>query len=132
MGLFKWLRNGAHDFSGDIDNDPAMDAYEEDDTDEDEDEALGMRFVCEECGQEFLLDDAVSFFNAEFPDLSYEYEVGCGKVCGFCAVDKVRAEIDKDDVYDEEDEEDDGDVGCRACGNPAYPDCKTACSLFDD
>ena len=24
------------------------------------------------------------------------------------------------------------DVGCRACGNPAYPDCKISCSLFDD
>lgn len=22
--------------------------------------------------------------------------------------------------------------GCSVCGNPAYPDCKTACNLFDD
>ena len=23
-------------------------------------------------------------------------------------------------------------AGCSACGNPAYPDCKSSCSLFDD
>ena len=23
-------------------------------------------------------------------------------------------------------------MGCAACGNPAYPDCKLSCSLFDD
>ncbi len=23
-------------------------------------------------------------------------------------------------------------VGCRACGNPAYPKCKASCPLFDD
>jgi len=23
-------------------------------------------------------------------------------------------------------------VGCRACGNPAYPKCKSSCPLFDD
>ena len=22
--------------------------------------------------------------------------------------------------------------GCRACGNPAYPNCKSSCPLFDD
>ncbi|MDD3221023.1 MAG: hypothetical protein PHG07_01380 [Lachnospiraceae bacterium] len=22
--------------------------------------------------------------------------------------------------------------GCSACGNPAYPDCKLSCNLFDD
>lgn len=22
--------------------------------------------------------------------------------------------------------------GCEACGNPAYPKCKTSCNLFDD
>ena len=24
------------------------------------------------------------------------------------------------------------DPGCRACGNPAYPDCKASCPMFDD
>ena len=31
-----------------------------------------------------------------------------------------------------ENEDNDSDVGCIACGNPAYPDCKTSCPLFDD
>lgn len=26
----------------------------------------------------------------------------------------------------------DSDVGCTACGNSAYPDCKSSCSMFDD
>ena len=26
----------------------------------------------------------------------------------------------------------DDDIACNACGNPAYPNCKTSCSLFDD
>ena len=36
--------------------------------------------------------------------------------------------------YDEEyfDDYEDNDVGCTACGNPAYPNCKTSCPLFDD
>ena len=23
-------------------------------------------------------------------------------------------------------------AGCRACGNPAYPNCMTSCPMFDD
>lgn len=26
----------------------------------------------------------------------------------------------------------DEDEGCAACGNPAYPDCMSSCSMFDD
>lgn len=33
---------------------------------------------------------------------------------------------------DEYDDDDDGDAGCKACGNPAYPHCKTSCPLFDE
>ena len=28
--------------------------------------------------------------------------------------------------------EDDMEEGCSACGNPAYPDCKSGCPMFDD
>lgn len=28
--------------------------------------------------------------------------------------------------------EDDEPVGCRACGNPAWPECMDSCPLFDD
>ena len=27
---------------------------------------------------------------------------------------------------------DDMPEGCAACGNPAYPDCRSSCPLFDD
>jgi len=30
------------------------------------------------------------------------------------------------------DDSEGGDEGCAACGNPAYPECKTSCPLFDD
>lgn len=30
------------------------------------------------------------------------------------------------------DYENSGDEGCDACGNPAYPECKSSCPLFDD
>ena len=33
---------------------------------------------------------------------------------------------------DDYDDDDEGDVGCTACGNPAYPECKSSCPLFDD
>lgn len=38
-----------------------------------------------------------------------------------------------DDIYcDYDDYDGDDDVGCIACGNPAYPDCKSSCPMFDD
>ena len=30
-----------------------------------------------------------------------------------------------------DDDSDDVEEGCAACGNPAYPDCKDSCPLFD-
>lgn len=35
------------------------------------------------------------------------------------------------EYYDDEEYDEPG-PGCEACGNPAYPDCKTSCPLFDD
>ena len=40
--------------------------------------------------------------------------------------------VEDEDDYDEDYDDDDGDVGCDACGNPAYPYCKSSCPLFDD
>lgn len=42
--------------------------------------------------------------------------------------------IDDDTYYCQycADDEYDGDEGCAACGNPAYPDCKDSCPMFDD
>jgi hypothetical protein len=45
---------------------------------------------------------------------------------------------DYDPFKDEDDDEDDDEdyvseePGCDACGNPAYPLCKSSCPLFDD
>ena len=30
------------------------------------------------------------------------------------------------------DYEDGPEEGCEACGNPAYPECKSSCPIFDD
>lgn len=34
--------------------------------------------------------------------------------------------------WDEEEEKESRSPACAACGNPAYPDCKTSCALYDD
>ena len=39
---------------------------------------------------------------------------------------------DNDSFYEDGDDEDDIPEGCAACGNPAYPDCKLSCPIFDD
>lgn len=39
---------------------------------------------------------------------------------------------DNDSFYEDSDEEDDIPEGCTACGNPAYPNCKLSCPIFDD
>ena len=31
-----------------------------------------------------------------------------------------------------EEDDDEPEEGCSACGNPAYPDCKSSFPLFDD
>lgn len=78
----------------------------------------------------------------EYMELDYCPKCGNGKMiptggnwyecdeCGF------EAEEDPDCggwiIEDCEDDEYDSDEGCMACGNPAYPDCKSSCSMFDD
>lgn len=39
---------------------------------------------------------------------------------------------DDDDYYSGSSYEYSGNPGCNACGNPAYPDCKASCPMFDD
>lgn len=50
--------------------------------------------------------------------------------CGY-KVDCSEYEYEGDDCYVDPDEER-MPGGCVACGNPAYPDCMTSCSRFDD
>lgn len=33
---------------------------------------------------------------------------------------------------DPEDDDDSKPIGCTACGNPDYPDCKWSCNLIDE
>lgn len=49
--------------------------------------------------------------------------------CGARASETYYGGLAFDAVYFDDD---DSDVGCMACGNPAYPECKTSCPLFDD
>ena len=37
-----------------------------------------------------------------------------------------------EEISDEEMENFEGGEPCSSCGNPAYPDCKSGCSYFDD
>lgn len=41
-----------------------------------------------------------------------------------CSICKIRRNNFGDAIY--------VPVGCRACGNPAYPNCKSSCPMFDD
>ena len=42
-------------------------------------------------------------------------------------------DLSNDESYDMEDYDDIlSNPGCAACGNPAYPKCKTSCPMFDD
>lgn len=50
--------------------------------------------------------------------------------CSDCECVIPQDEFDGD--YYPPDDEDDVPPGCRACGCPAYPKCKTSCKLFDD
>ncbi len=45
---------------------------------------------------------------------------------------KVGEAIDGMDAEFFEEDDDDDEPGCSACGNPAYPECKASCPLFDD
>lgn len=118
MGLFKWIRTG---------ND---EAFLEDDTDDDIELTENNTYTCERCGSEFVLSEAIWQFENHFHgDLSYQdfWE----KLCGDCAIDEVESKMpeafeDEDSDYSCKSE------GCIACGNPAYPNCKSSCNMFDD
>lgn len=54
-----------------------------------------------------------------------------GGLCFNCALNKFVSDTGIDPYADDEDDED-YESGCDACGNPAYPDCKDSCPMFDD
>ena len=61
-----------------------------------------MAYYCPICGEEVTIDADGDFY------------------CESC-----------DAYYDSADSDSD-EAGCIACGNPAYPKCKSSCPLFDD
>ena len=48
--------------------------------------------ICEVCGKEFTFEDAEDEFNSEMFDLIYENITKC--LCGSCAIDAIRDEVD--------------------------------------
>lgn len=66
-----------------------------------------------------------------------EYENGVEYyVCSRCGMFMRADQFDGDLLFEEEFDnivyEDEPGVGCTACDNPAFPDCKTSCPAFDD
>ena len=101
--------------------------------------------VCKACGEHFNKTDAILKFNHYFSGSSgWTYDVLNEDYCFDCAVDvayEMYYEEELIDPYLDDDDEDTDfdnesaeykDVGCTACGNPAYPNCKTSCPMFDD
>lgn len=74
-----------------------------------------MAYYCPECGNELVLEDDGDYY------------------CDNCSVyfDPRIAE-QYSDPSECGDGNQDGEQGCASCGNPAYPECKASCPLFDD
>lgn len=75
-----------------------------------------MAYYCPECGEELVLEDDGDYY------------------CDNCMI-YYHPSIAK--YYDDpskcgNEPRSDGEQGCNACGNPAYPKCKSGCPLFDD
>ena len=74
------------------------------------------------CGNKFNPDKAAEAFNSHFDD-EYDYYLnGWENWCSGCAISGMEHDI--------EEGLGDSDVGCAACGNPHYPDCKSSCRMF--
>ncbi len=89
--------------------------------------------TCDSCGKEFDVFEDELRFNNHFPnDCMDDYRDIWDKLtyCADCAIEK--AENDSSIYSSDYDDDDEVDEGCIACGNPAYPDCKSGCPAFDD
>ena len=73
---------------------------------------------CPECGAK--LDSTETFWDC--PE------------CGYFKVNSkyARLEAANERFLKKFFDNDDMPEGCAACGNPAYPNCQSSCSLFDD
>ena len=90
---------------------------------------------CTFCGKMFDYEEVVTRFENKYEIFYGDYVIG--DACWKCAVQqyndtiKYDLEAEREEEYEEDDEED-MEEGCRACGNPDYPDCMTSCSMFED
>lgn len=100
------------------------------------------QWTCTECGQiNYIDEDEVLVKEIGEGILTSECPI-CGGtmertgegfepwICTSCNVTAYEDEYGRPVVDEEKYEE--GDVGCDACGNPAYPECKASCPMFDD
>ncbi len=89
---------------------------------------------CYYCGKMFDYDAVVDRFEEKYEIPYGDYVIG--DACWKCAVqqynDTIKDELEAEREEDYGDDDDDIEGGCRACGNPDYPRCKTSCSMFDD
>ena len=88
--------------------------------------------TCENCGKSFdlILDKSAYSNHFSWDNGTSLYDQWDDQIlCAECAIEAYEARVDEE--YDE-DNDDSEDEGCVACGNPAYPDCKSSCQLFDD
>ena len=75
-----------------------------------------MAYYCPECGNELVLEDDGDYYCDNcmcYYDPSIAKQYTDPSECGT----EPRA---------------DGEQGCKACGNPSYPECKASCPLFDN
>ena len=75
-----------------------------------------MAYYCPECGSEMVLEDDGDYY--------------CDNCMTYYAPSIAEQYDDPSECGTEPRE--DGEQGCIACGNPAYPECKASCPLFDD
>lgn len=78
-----------------------------------------MALYCDRCGTEYTLDDDGDYY---CPQCNYWISIP----------EKAKKYYSKQDNYLTNDSSYTTEQGCAACGNPAYPKCKTSCPLFDD
>ena len=100
-----------------------------------EQEADGVYYeTCEKCGKDFDLFIDMGVYSNHFSwdngtNLYDQWRSSNQILCADCAIEAYESEVDEE--YDENNDASD-DEGCIACGNPAYPECKSSCPLFDD
>lgn len=80
--------------------------------------------ICDKCRASFNKRKVEEETNEYYGKGKYKWVCdNWGTFCGDCIYEYLN---------DDDDYEDGGDEGCAACGNPAYPECKSSCPLFDD